>query len=133
MASRVLDTQLFVHQSTTRVDDFNHDFMKTQVNLGLAVEKLLLYDEGVFPTLDCAIVAVLLQWLGERELNRVLDARAMKFLKVSQWLAYAGGGKGLIQFFGHPESNPLRWGQQALWAADPADAICLQLQYRAAT
>ena len=62
---------------------------------GALVERLLLYDSVVIPTVDFCIVPVLVRWLGQSLYQEMLEAGALRFLRYRGMLAYAGAGQGI--------------------------------------
>lgn len=107
----------------------NSFFHTNPFNRAHLANQFLLYECIAIPTKDFGIVPILIYWLGLKDFERILKAKALYFLHLPSILGYAGNGDGISGFIVQPsKSKSFQWWQDALFG-DIAKAVDIQLRY----
>jgi hypothetical protein len=96
------------------------------------LEDLLFYNQLVVPTVDFSIIVPLVHWLGAPILKELMTAEAVRFVRTSGCLGYAGNGVGLQVLEIRPgkgmEEKEPWWVKVS--RCSPKEAVALQLHNR---
>jgi len=100
-----------------RYDDF---MSRARPAFTALIESALLHDVITVPTEDYINLTAIVDVLGDRAAIRLMESGVLRFLRVRGALAYAGGGKGIVDV-----SFPFNGAKSANSAigADVPDAI----------
>jgi hypothetical protein len=128
-SNAIVDSRLHAKHDLGRADVRNAHFFGQPANRAHFGSQLLLYEHVIIPTNDFAIVPALIQWLGQEHFEAALDCGAIRFLRRTGLLGYAGNGNGIGGFVINDTSEkPFLWWQKALFG-ELTEAIELQLIY----
>ncbi len=125
----IIDSRLFISLSLDLPLTINSLFLTNPHNRAHLGNQLLLYDKILIPTKDFGIIPILINWLGLKLFQEILESDALSFLHRKDLLGYAGNGLGISGFvISQGERKEWFWWQEALFGTVET-AIEQQLKY----
>ena len=130
-STTILDSRLSVRLDLDISIKGNMLFQYDPRKRGHLANQLLLYESIAIPTKDFGIVPILINWLGLKAFQELVEAGTLRFVHKSTVLGYSSmgseAGLSLFTIEDTPE-KPHEWWSEAMFGSAPR-AVELQLTY----
>lgn len=125
--SKILDGRLWPRLGFEYAPSVNAGFKNNKSHKGHLANQLLLYDKVILPTNDFGIIPIIIDWMGLKTFQDVLESDSLEFVRSNSVLSYAGAGNGISLVRARPSpQKELLWWQEATFG-DTDVSIELQL------
>lgn len=125
----IIDNKLFIRLDLDHSLRANSFFQTNVASRAHLASQLLLYDSIIIPTTDFGIIPILINWLGLKEFEAVLELSVFRFIRRKGLFGYLGNGNGINAFLISPsENSKFDWWQEAIFGENLETSIELQLE-----